>query len=542
MLLIRADKAKFRCRSLAMFLTSLFMSLSLQNTSADAAAFDFGLITTKREEVRIPLEPGVELIGTLYHKRSLKSPAPLVILLNPWSIGSWVYATQSQALADKGFVVLAYNLRGWAGSTGEVANGGPQDIADVSSVIDWASKNPLIDTSRVGIGGVSLGAGVALIAAAYEPRIKAVASMSTWTDFFTPVYGNNTKRVYWDTLLYLGSFMGTGNGHASKLKETYEAIENGDFKMIHDYTDPRTPMYMLDLFAAHKPAVLLSQNMSDILFPVTDVWKFYEHLHTPKKMNLQPGIHATAELTGMFLPWKDKVWDDAIEWFERWLSKNPPDHMVESSEVQINLPDGKTFSGHSTSELIANSKRFYLTNDADPKVFGSLAEEATESGDHGIENGKDSGVSSGLPILGALVKIPLLNSHTNDKNIKTNKAAIFQMKITDDNFRLLGIPRIQLKVRVEGEKAELVTHIFRVDSKGKWQFISMTPYTLREFNPAEAQTIAFDLYGAFAQFKKGDRLVIAIDTYDPEFQSPKNDFHVELEGNGESYIDLPIGS
>ena len=540
--LTRALKTKFRCRSIATFLTFLFMSLGLHNASAAASAFDFGLFTTQRDEVRIPLEPGVELIGKLYHKRGLKGPAPLVLLLNPWSIGSWVYAPQSQALADKGFVVLAYNLRGWAGSTGEAANGGPQDIADVSSVIDWASKNPLIDSSRIGIAGVSLGAGVALIAAAYEPRIKAVASMSTWTDFFTPIYGNNTKRIYWDTLLYLGSIVGTGNGHAAMMKETYEAIENNDFEKIHAYTDPRTPMYMLDLFAAHKPAVFLSQNMSDILFPVSDVWKFYEHLHTPKKMKLQPGIHATAEITGMFLPWQNNVWDDTTEWFERWLSKNPPDHMVESSEVQINLNNGKTYSGHSTAELIKNSRRFYLSHDQDSKVFGALTSEAVQSGDHSIENGKDSGVSSGLPILGSVAKIPLLKSHTNDHNIKTNKAAIFQMKIEDDNFRLLGIPHIQLRVRAEGQQAQLVTHVFRVDRKGKWQLVSMTPYTLRDFNPTETQTIEFDLYGAFAQFKKGDRLVIAIDTYDPEFQSPKNDFRVELEGNGDSFIDLPIGS
>ncbi|RZA22542.1 MAG: alpha/beta fold hydrolase, partial [Proteobacteria bacterium] len=338
-------------KRLAFAFFMIFFGFSFFSPPARAVNWDLGLVTIKRDWVRIPIEPGVELIGTLYQKRGLKVDGPLVILLNPWSIGTWVYGLQANALAEKGFTVLSYNLRGWAGSQGVVDNGGAVDVADVSRVIDWVAQTYHLDVSEVGIGGVSLGAGVALNAAAFEPRIRAVASMSTWTDFYTPIYGNSTKRVFWDAVLWLGSVIGTGSPAAAKLKDTYEAIENADYVQIHAYADPRSPVSFLDRYAVNKPAILLSQNMSDILFPVSDVWTFFERLPVPKKMNLQPGVHATAEITGMFLPFKDKVWGDSIEWFERWLKPNHPSHEVLTSEVQVTLRSGLRFSAESTSDL-----------------------------------------------------------------------------------------------------------------------------------------------------------------------------------------------
>lgn len=541
MSLVPLRRLKCMATSIAFILVFAFSGITLAAGKAEAALWDGGLFTIKREHVRIEMEPGVELIGTIYQKRGLKGPAPLVMLLNPWSIGSWVYVNQANILADKGFIVLSYNLRGWSGSNGTVDVGGPVDVADVSRVIDWASQNPMVDTSRVGLAGVSLGAGVALIAAAYEPRVKAVVSMSTWTNFYTPIYGNSTKRVYWDALLWGGSIIGTGSSSAAMLKETQEAIDNADYARIHAYADPRSPVYLLDRYAVNKPAILLSQNMSDILFPVSDVWKFFENVQTPKKMNLQPGVHATSEITGMFFVKKDKVWDDSLEWFERWLGPNPPDHNALSSEVQVNLNSGTIYTGAKTTDITPAPERFFLANNSDETVFGTLSREASETGIHSIRSGKESGVFSGLPLVGAIIaNLGLFPSKMEDAKIKTEMAAIYDLKIPDQKFKLIGVPKVHFTIHAAGTPATFVTHLFRVDKKGIWHLISMTPYTLRDYNPGDVQRVESDLYGAFEEFEAGERLVLALDAYDPEFKFSENDYRIDFENNGQSWIDLPI--
>lgn len=506
-----------------------------------AATWDLGLLAIRRESVRIPMEPGVELIGTIYQKRGARGGQPLVLLLNPWSIGSWVYGIQANALAERGFTVLSYNLRGWSGSSGEVDAGGAIDVSDVSRVIDWAAWTHGVDVSRVGIGGVSLGAGVALNAAAFEPRIRAVASMSTWTNLYTPIYGNSTKRVFWDSVLWLGSIAGTGSPEAARLQETYDAIESGDYETIRSYAYPRSPVNFLNRFAIHKPAILLSQNMSDILFPVSDVWRFFEALPSPKKMSLQPGIHATVEITGIVFPFKDQVWDDSIEWFERWLKPNHPSHEEESSEIQVSLRNGKSFVVTNTSDLDLARGRFYLTKFEGGNKFGTLKPDPSASGTHTIESGYSSGVVSGIPLLGALVRDKrLFQSTMKESAIRLDQAALYELPTSSSGFDLLGIPKIHLNLRVEGDHATFVSHLFRLDKKGIWHLISMTPYTLQSGDSGRLQTVEFDLYGAFDEFELGDRLVLAIDTYDPEFTLASGAYKISIENDGESWIDLPL--
>ena len=62
------------------------------------------------------------------------------------------------------------------------------------TVIDWILANTSADPARIGSAGVSYGAGISLIASAFDPRIRAVAAMSGWTDLVDSLYGDQTRR------------------------------------------------------------------------------------------------------------------------------------------------------------------------------------------------------------------------------------------------------------------------------------------------------------------------------------------------------------
>ncbi|NDJ62669.1 MAG: alpha/beta fold hydrolase [Chloroflexi bacterium] len=97
---------------------------------------------------------------------------------------------QAQVLAEAGFGVLAYDLRGHGESEGERASGW-LDAPDLSAAVDLLLTYEAVDPERLGALGVSLGGFVALNAAAEDPRIGAVVSDGTGAMVSDPIFQPN---------------------------------------------------------------------------------------------------------------------------------------------------------------------------------------------------------------------------------------------------------------------------------------------------------------------------------------------------------------
>jgi dipeptidyl aminopeptidase/acylaminoacyl peptidase len=126
---------------------------------------------------------------------------PLIVLPTSWGLPQVEYLAQAQKLANSGYVVVSYNARGFWQSGGEIEVAGPPDIVDASKVIDWALANTPADAQKVGMAGVSYGAGISLLAAAHDKRIKAVAALSGWADLIESIYSGRTQHAQAAALL-----------------------------------------------------------------------------------------------------------------------------------------------------------------------------------------------------------------------------------------------------------------------------------------------------------------------------------------------------
>ncbi|TWE16573.1 alpha/beta fold hydrolase [Kitasatospora atroaurantiaca] len=93
---------------------------------------------------------------------------------------------RAQQLARSGYAVLTWSARGFGHSTGKIGLDAPdREIEDVKHLVDWLAKRPEVQLDapgdpKVGITGASYGGGAALLGAAYDSRIDAVASQITW--------------------------------------------------------------------------------------------------------------------------------------------------------------------------------------------------------------------------------------------------------------------------------------------------------------------------------------------------------------------------
>ncbi len=131
--------------------------------------------------IEIEAEDGLSLVGTFYAPDGQSSPAPGVILLHMlWSDrSSWEnFAMQ---LHEAGYAVLAMDFRGHGETGGDVD--WDKAVADVQSTWDYLEEIQAVDNERRAIVGASIGANVALSAAALEPAVRTVVLLSPGGDY-----------------------------------------------------------------------------------------------------------------------------------------------------------------------------------------------------------------------------------------------------------------------------------------------------------------------------------------------------------------------
>ena len=123
---------------------------------------------------------GNRLIGTLFLAKG-DTPKPTTVLLHGLP-GIEKNYDIAHALRDHGWNSLIFHYRGCWGSEGVYAF--KTIIADVHAAIDELScgHHPQVDPNRLVLIGHSLGGWAAILAAARDPRIRAVAVISAIVD------------------------------------------------------------------------------------------------------------------------------------------------------------------------------------------------------------------------------------------------------------------------------------------------------------------------------------------------------------------------
>ncbi len=123
---------------------------------------------------------------------------PLVLLGHGFGGSKQSVREQAMLLARQGYAVLTWSARGFGRSTGQIALNSPDyEVKDVKQLIDWAAKRPevVLDAPgdpRVGMTGASYGGAIALMTAAYDTRVDAIAPMITWHDLADALFPNAT--------------------------------------------------------------------------------------------------------------------------------------------------------------------------------------------------------------------------------------------------------------------------------------------------------------------------------------------------------------
>jgi uncharacterized protein len=148
----------------------------------------------RREDVEFRSE-GETCRGWLFTPDGASDTTPPVVVM----AGGWCYVRElvmphyAAKFADAGIASLVFDYRNFGVSTGEPRQHiNPwNQIRDYQNAVSFVSTLAQVDPNRIGAWGISYSGGHVLVAAATDPRIKAIVSMIPVIDGY-----RNMRRVH----------------------------------------------------------------------------------------------------------------------------------------------------------------------------------------------------------------------------------------------------------------------------------------------------------------------------------------------------------
>lgn len=461
-------------------------------------------------------------------KRVFGGKRPALIFLNSWILDKHEYFLQAQKFAKKGYIVLSYTTRGFGQSGGVVTGAGPKDIKDVSWIIDWLIENTAVDSQCIGMCGISFGGGIPAIALAKESRISAIAMLSSWSDLYKAFYHNNTFKEFWSRVLLRSGQI--SSRLAGDFEKIFNSLKIGDEKpWIKEWARIRSSSTYIEAINSRKVPILISNNYKDNLFSPNLNVEFFQQLKGAKKFLISPGIHASAEMSGV-IGFSNEIWREVHDWFDHWLRGINSKGIMDKPPIKITGEDGSTYFDEFPEPTKDKRNYIKLIPQNRFKNNSLFLDYGKEWGEIEVSSAGRSGAGTGIPLL-----VSFLDSHTPIKIYKwmplINKryGAVFYSQRLSQDIKLQGASALELWIKPLNKKIQLVVYIYDVNRFNVGRLITHGVYSCRDCVVGNPFSLRLKLDTTSHRFKKGHKIGIVIDTHDPLYSRVDNrDFRCQI--------------
>jgi predicted acyl esterase len=492
--------------------------------------------------VTIPGHGDVKLDGAIVVPIGA-GPFPVVILPGPLAEGGWKsYPGAMIRLALTGYIALAYTERGLGKSTGVGDVAGPDDVKDGIKVITWVLENyPKADPTRIGCMGTSYGAGMSLLIAAAEPRVKAVAALSAWADLGKALFENDTPHIQAGGAL-ANVFKGNLAPDARAILEDFLAgkVTNA----FHAFSERRSPANYLSALKANKTAILLSTFWHETIFSPQGNIDFFQDLAEPKRLLLQVGDHSCDEIMG-FAGLPSRATATAYEWLDfhvKNCGQGDPDRTTVHAETMFMNVMTQVHKAASWDAYVQPAVKYFLqapTSGRDGALSTTQGAGGTQDFTAGVDT--PAKVAEQLIFTGLAERLGKPTSYAT-ATISRENAAVWSTTAFGAAQQITGPLTVHLTVTPAAARSLIVAHLFDLDpTTNVARIVTSAPYTLG--NAGAAQTIDIALHPADYRVESGHQLQLIVDSIDPLFfdsYAGKPSKVTVSTANGGSYLNLPI--
>ena len=521
-------------------------ALSFAAGLLDKGVFPQSDLYTTDDDISIIADDGVNLDANIFIPTNLEGDAPAVIFINSWALNEYEYLKQAGELAEKGYIVLSYTTRGFGTSGGLIGTAGPDDLTDYSKAIDFLIENYPVDVNAIGTSGVSYGSGISLMGAAQDSRVKAVAAMSGWGSLVEALYGNQTPRLVWAEILVLA---GQNQGNPDPIMaEHWENIKNQNLAAlppIIEWANARSPINYVDQLNANGTAIYFSKAYGDNMFQANSLMDMFSQLTVPKYIDLVSGTHATAELippmTGIG---EDIVWNNVYDWFDFHL-KGEVNEIASAKPVNMKVKfkdqiDG--FDAYPVPEATDKTYYFHPRSAFDTGDLESYPYQSWRGRDNTINAWAGSIFSTQIPLLSQILEQFEVPIYANIPLASKVRSIYFDSDRLSSLMQIRGEPSVTLQIQPKHDKVQLVAYLYDMDSLGTGKLITHGVMTLPNAEAGKKITVDFELVTTAYDVPVGHKVVLAIDTKDPQYKSPSSENYFvdfEFSRNKQSTLTIP---
>lgn len=135
------------------------------------------------EKVTFKTQYGFTLAADLYIPKNAEGKLPAIAVSDPFgAVKEQCSGLYAQTMAERGFITIAFDPSFTGESSGEPRRTASPDIntEDFLAAVDYLSMRDDVDAGRIAIIGICGWGGIALNAAAQDPRIKATAAITMY--------------------------------------------------------------------------------------------------------------------------------------------------------------------------------------------------------------------------------------------------------------------------------------------------------------------------------------------------------------------------
>ncbi|MFF4159278.1 CocE/NonD family hydrolase [Streptomyces sp. NPDC001678] len=454
----------------------------LVTASAVAAPAAVRTAATGPHGTTIEVAPGVRLRAEVYGPAG-RGPHPLVVMPASFPEPAAPQGPAARRLAAAGYVVVGYRPRGLPGSGGAFGMAGPEDVADASAVISWALARTPADARRVGLYGTAYGAGIGLLAASADRRVRAVAALGGWVDLLDGLYGGGTRRRA-HPLFQAAARPGVVRPSPEVRRALREYAEHPEpTPAFRSFARARSPMTHLDRLNAHAPAVLLAHTWSQAVESPNQNGRYFSRLRTAKRLEYRRDDHATQAPQA-----------SAERWFDRHLRGRP--------------------GGAGTEPPV-----FLEARGRPPGHPGEHYDDlwATASGNHVPRLEPRTG-SDPVIATGAAPAAHIDAAHAGALPPARGTAAVWWTSPGRRPRRLRGIPALRTRVTPSAAEGTLVASLYDLDPMdpaGAGALVTHAPYSFSHRAPGTPFDASFDLFATVYDLPAGHRLALVVTGADP---------------------------
>lgn len=203
----------------------------------------------EHEKVTFHNRFGIELAGDLYRPKDHVGQLPALAVSGPFgAVKEQASGLYAQTLAERGFITVAFDPSYTGESGGEPRRVASPDINtdDFSAAVDFLSTHDDVDHEAIGIIGICGWGGIALNAAALDPRIKATLASTPY------VMTRVATKGYFDSEDSAEQRMAARRALAKQRTADYASGDHQRAGGVPEVLPANAPQFLIDYHAYYK--------------------------------------------------------------------------------------------------------------------------------------------------------------------------------------------------------------------------------------------------------------------------------------------------